>query len=93
MLSEILKDYFFCISMYEKCLITESDVKLKFYRPRILYVFPFESIYRTHLLISITLQVKASILTIEADQVQKGIVDLVNRHGIRKLVIGAMPEK
>lgn len=40
-----------------------------------------------------SLQVKATILTIEADQVQKGIVDLVNKHGIRKLVMGAMPDK
>ncbi|XP_062173012.1 U-box domain-containing protein 33-like isoform X2 [Alnus glutinosa] len=42
--------------------------------------------------ICFTEKVKASILTIEADQVQRGIVDLVNRHGIRKLVMGAMPE-
>ena len=35
---------------------------------------------------------KASSVTIEADQVQKGIVDLVNEHGIRKLVMGAVPE-
>ncbi|KAG6681474.1 hypothetical protein I3842_13G094400 [Carya illinoinensis] len=39
-----------------------------------------------------TEKVKASIVTIEADQVQKGIVDLVNRHGIRKLVMGAASE-
>lgn len=39
------------------------------------------------------LQVKASILTIEADYIRKGIVDLVNKHGIRKLVMGAVPEK
>lgn len=37
-------------------------------------------------------KVKASIITVESDQVQKGIVDLVNRHGIRKLVMGAVPE-
>jgi hypothetical protein len=37
--------------------------------------------------------VQARIVTIEADQVQKGIVDLVNRNGIRKLVMGAVPEK
>ncbi|KAE9585711.1 putative protein kinase RLK-Pelle-RLCK-IXb family [Lupinus albus] len=37
-------------------------------------------------------KVKASIIMTEADQVQKGIVDLVMRHHIRKLVIGAVPE-
>ncbi|XP_057955115.1 U-box domain-containing protein 33-like isoform X2 [Malania oleifera] len=37
-------------------------------------------------------KVKASYITIEADQVHKGIVDLVNRHGVRKLVIGSVPE-
>ncbi|XP_023893442.2 U-box domain-containing protein 33 [Quercus suber] len=37
-------------------------------------------------------KVKASFVTIEADQVQKGIVDLVSVHGIRKLVMGAVPE-
>ncbi|KAF8402902.1 hypothetical protein HHK36_010994 [Tetracentron sinense] len=37
-------------------------------------------------------KVKASIITVEAEQVQKGIVDLVNKHGIRKLVMGAVPE-
>ncbi|CBI16147.3 unnamed protein product, partial [Vitis vinifera] len=39
------------------------------------------------------MKVKPSIITIEADHVQKGIVDLVNRHGIRKLVMGGtVPE-
>ncbi|EXC10642.1 U-box domain-containing protein 33 [Morus notabilis] len=37
-------------------------------------------------------KVNASIITIEAEQVQKGIVDLVNENGIRKLVMGAVPE-
>ncbi|KAK7312471.1 hypothetical protein VNO77_36359 [Canavalia gladiata] len=37
-------------------------------------------------------KVKASSVVGEADQVQKGIVDLVIRHNIRKLVIGAIPE-
>lgn len=37
-------------------------------------------------------QVKASIVTIEADQIHKGIVDMVNEHNIKKLVIGAIPE-
>ncbi|KAK9170494.1 hypothetical protein Syun_002634 [Stephania yunnanensis] len=36
-------------------------------------------------------QVKASIITIENDQVHKGIIELVNVHGIRKLVMGAPP--
>ncbi|OWM89296.1 hypothetical protein CDL15_Pgr024041 [Punica granatum] len=35
---------------------------------------------------------KVSFITIEADQVQKGIVDMVNKYGIRRLVIGAVPE-
>ncbi|XWS74135.1 hypothetical protein CRYUN_Cryun02cG0189600 [Craigia yunnanensis] len=38
------------------------------------------------------LKVKTSILTLEADQVHKGIVELVNRHGIRNLIMGAIPE-
>lgn len=38
-------------------------------------------------------QVKATSVVAEADQVQKGIVDLIITHGIRKLVIGAVPEK
>lgn len=38
------------------------------------------------------LQVKASIFITEADEVQKGIVNLVNLHSIRKLVVGAIPE-
>lgn len=39
------------------------------------------------------LQVNASIITTEAGQVQKAIIELANMHGIRKLVIGAVPEK
>ncbi|KAK6271975.1 PREDICTED: U-box domain-containing protein 33 [Theobroma cacao] len=38
------------------------------------------------------LKVKTSIITFEADQVHKGIVELVNRHTIRNLVMGAIPE-
>jgi len=42
----------------------------------------------------ICFQVKVSSVVGEADQVQKGIVDLVTVHNIRKLVIGAItPEK
>jgi len=41
----------------------------------------------------ISFQVKASSVISEADQVQKGIVDLVTVHNISKLVIGAIPEK
>jgi len=37
--------------------------------------------------------VKASVIVTEADQIQKGIVDLVARHNITKLVIGAASEK
>ncbi|PSR86705.1 Serine/threonine-protein kinase [Actinidia chinensis var. chinensis] len=37
-------------------------------------------------------KVRASVTVIEASHVQKGIVDLVNKHGIRKLVMGAIPE-
>lgn len=42
--------------------------------------------------IMVTLQVKASIVTTDCDQVQKGIVELVNRHGVRMLVMGAVPK-
>jgi hypothetical protein len=38
-------------------------------------------------------QVKASVIVAETDQIQKGIVDLVVSHSIRKLVIGAETEK
>ncbi|KAL5581011.1 hypothetical protein UlMin_013453 [Ulmus minor] len=37
-------------------------------------------------------KVKASNVTVEADQVHKGIVELVNIHNIRKLIMGAVPE-
>jgi hypothetical protein len=37
--------------------------------------------------------VKASVIVAETDQIQKGIVDLVVSHNIRKLVIGAETEK
>ncbi|KAD5317601.1 hypothetical protein E3N88_17547 [Mikania micrantha] len=37
-------------------------------------------------------KVKASVATIENDQVRKGIVDLVNEYGVQKLVMGAAPE-
>lgn len=41
----------------------------------------------------VILQVEASVITMESDQVHKGIVELVNRHSVRKLVMGAVPEK
>ena len=41
----------------------------------------------------ISLKVKVSILIVQEDQVQKGILDLVVKHGIRKLVIRAAPGK
>lgn len=47
----------------------------------------------SHLSNAIMLQVNASIIATEADQVQKAIIELVNIHGIRKLVIGAEPNK
>ncbi|PSR90065.1 Serine/threonine-protein kinase [Actinidia chinensis var. chinensis] len=37
-------------------------------------------------------KVKASVIATEAAQVQCGIVDLVNKHGIKKLVMGAKTE-
>ncbi|CAN6695927.1 unnamed protein product [Malus baccata var. baccata] len=37
-------------------------------------------------------KVKASIVMVEADEIQKGIVELVNKNGVRKLVMGAVPE-
>ncbi|KAL3850684.1 hypothetical protein ACJIZ3_012566 [Penstemon smallii] len=37
-------------------------------------------------------KVKASIITTEADEVEKGILDLVNIHTIRKLIVGAIPD-
>lgn len=40
-----------------------------------------------------TLQVKASIAMVEADEIQKGIVELLHRYGVRKLVMGAEPER
>ncbi|XP_048137079.1 U-box domain-containing protein 33-like isoform X2 [Rhodamnia argentea] len=36
--------------------------------------------------------VKASVLSTEAEQVQKGIVEMVVKYGIRRLVMGAVPE-
>ncbi|KAF2321913.1 hypothetical protein GH714_004547 [Hevea brasiliensis] len=37
-------------------------------------------------------KVEASIITTDCDQVRKGIVELVNRHGARMLVMGVAPE-
>ncbi|XP_073040276.1 U-box domain-containing protein 33-like isoform X2 [Primulina eburnea] len=37
-------------------------------------------------------RVKASVVTIEADEIHKGIVHLVVRHAIKKLVIGSIPK-
>lgn len=39
------------------------------------------------------LQVKASVLVTEAVLVPRGIVELVNRHCIKKLVMGAVPAR
>lgn len=46
----------------------------------------------TYLMICIRSRVKASIIISEADEVQKGILNLVNLHTIRKLVVGAIPD-
>ncbi|CAI9770511.1 unnamed protein product [Fraxinus pennsylvanica] len=45
-----------------------------------------------YLIICSKSKVKARVITTEADEVQKGIVDLVNTHSIKKLVIGAIPD-
>ncbi|XP_062084945.1 U-box domain-containing protein 33-like [Humulus lupulus] len=47
---------------------------------------------RSYLSVCSGAKVTASIITVEANQVQKGIVDLVNEYGIRKLVMGAVSE-
>ncbi|XP_078159759.1 U-box domain-containing protein 33-like isoform X2 [Carex rostrata] len=39
-----------------------------------------------------TSQVQASIAAVECDQIQNGIVDLVNQHGVRKLIVGSAPD-
>ncbi|KAJ6984395.1 U-box domain-containing protein 33-like [Populus alba x Populus x berolinensis] len=45
-----------------------------------------------YLIICSRAKVEATIIIIENDQVHKGIVELVNRHGVRKLVMGAVTE-
>ncbi|KAJ4816786.1 U-box domain-containing protein kinase family protein [Rhynchospora pubera] len=37
-------------------------------------------------------RVVASIVAMECDQIQNGIVDLVNQHGVRKLIVGSAPD-
>ncbi|MCD7466861.1 hypothetical protein HAX54_003905 [Datura stramonium] len=37
-------------------------------------------------------KVEASVTIVESDQVLKGILDFVNKHNIRKLIIGAIPD-
>ncbi|KAG8387827.1 hypothetical protein BUALT_Bualt02G0061600 [Buddleja alternifolia] len=46
----------------------------------------------TYLITCSRSKVEASVLTTEADEVKKGIVNLVNVHSIRKLVVGAIPD-
>ncbi|KAI3450410.1 hypothetical protein Pfo_007075 [Paulownia fortunei] len=46
----------------------------------------------TYLMTCSRSRVKPSIITSEADEVQKGIVNLVHLHTIRKLVVGAIPD-
>lgn len=41
---------------------------------------------------STTSEVRATVLSTEAEQVQKGIVEMVIKYGIRRLVMGAVPE-
>ncbi|KAF9665511.1 hypothetical protein SADUNF_Sadunf16G0130400 [Salix dunnii] len=45
-----------------------------------------------YLIICHRAKVEATIVTIESDQVHKGIVELVNRHGVRKLVMGTVTD-
>ncbi|XP_061959476.1 U-box domain-containing protein 33-like [Populus nigra] len=45
-----------------------------------------------YLIICSRAKVEATIIIIENDQVHKGIVELVNKHGVRKLVMGAVTE-
>ncbi|KAL2487521.1 U-box domain-containing protein 33 [Forsythia ovata] len=45
-----------------------------------------------YLIICSKSKVKARVITTEADEIQKGIVDLVNIHGVKKLVYGAIPD-
>ncbi|XWS53127.1 hypothetical protein CRYUN_Cryun11dG0131100 [Craigia yunnanensis] len=51
-----------------------------------------KKLLENHLSVCGKLKMKASIITIEADQVQKGIIELVNRHSIRNLVMGSISE-
>ncbi|XP_065866085.1 U-box domain-containing protein 33-like isoform X2 [Euphorbia lathyris] len=51
-----------------------------------------EKLLQHYLTICHRAKVEVSIVTIECDQVQKGIVELVNKHGARELVMGAIPE-
>nr|XP_011461217.1 PREDICTED: U-box domain-containing protein 33-like [Fragaria vesca subsp. vesca] len=47
---------------------------------------------QSYLIICGKAKVKASIAMVEADEIQKGIVESVHRHGVRKLVMGTVPE-
>lgn len=38
-------------------------------------------------------QVHASVIVTESDQIQNGIVDIVTQHGIKKLVMGSTSDK
>ncbi|KAJ6964266.1 U-box domain-containing protein 33-like [Populus alba x Populus x berolinensis] len=51
-----------------------------------------KKLFDYYLIICRRAKVEATIVTIESDQVHKGIVELVNRHGVRKLVMGAVKE-
>ncbi|KAL1545150.1 U-box domain-containing protein 33-like isoform X1 [Salvia divinorum] len=51
-----------------------------------------EKLLSTYLMTCSRSRVKAGIITAEAGEVQKGIVNLVNLHTITKLVVGAIPD-
>ncbi|XP_061944361.1 U-box domain-containing protein 33-like [Populus nigra] len=51
-----------------------------------------KKLFDYYLIICRRAKVEATIVTIESDQVHKGIVELLNRHGVRKLVMGAVKE-
>ncbi|KAI9402253.1 hypothetical protein POPTR_001G239100v4 [Populus trichocarpa] len=51
-----------------------------------------KKLFDYYLIICRRAKVEATIVTLESDQVHKGIVELVNRHGVRKLVMGAVKE-
>ncbi|KAJ4845450.1 hypothetical protein Tsubulata_026318 [Turnera subulata] len=51
-----------------------------------------EKLLEKYLIICRKAKIEANSITIEDDQVHNGIVQLVNRHGVQKLVMGGAPE-